>query len=346
MRIGVIGAGAGAAAAAYVLEQSRPEAEVTVLEKSGGLCGRAATRRRDAVTYDYGANYVRDADERVVELLTEGISTEGLVDIEGPIYTFDKAGTVSPGRESDHRKWTYRAGLTQVAKRLFAATDAEINRRTRVQGLSRAGDAWHLTDTDGGEWGPFDALLCNPPAPQTAALLSDAQWESGVRQELVEALEEVVFRTIWTAVLGYGSELDVPYYALVNPSKDHEVGWIAREECKPGHVPAGESVLVVQANHDWSVQHLSDSPKSITGDLAELTASVVGEERLTDPEWADDQRWRYAIPENGVDSSVVDSAAEHGLYLLGDWVAGEGRLHAALANGLETGEQVAVDLVE
>jgi predicted NAD/FAD-dependent oxidoreductase len=111
-------------------------------------------------------------------------------------------------------------------------------------------------------------------------------------------------------------------------------------------VPAGESVLVVQANHDWSVQHLSDSPKSITGDLAELTASVVGEERLTDPEWADDQRWRYAIPENGVDSSVVDSAAEHGLYLLGDWVAGEGRLHAALANGLETGEQVAVDLVE
>ncbi|MEF8973977.1 MAG: NAD/FAD-dependent oxidoreductase, partial [Haloarcula sp.] len=34
-------------------------------------------------------------------------------------------------------------------------------------------------------------------------------------------------------------------------------------------------------------------------------------------------------------------AAEHDLHFAGDWVAGEGRLHAAIRNGLETGEAIA-----
>jgi predicted NAD/FAD-dependent oxidoreductase len=60
--IGVVGAGAAAAAACYVLDGTAPDASITVLEKSGGLCGRAATRRRGDVTYDYGANYIKDDD--------------------------------------------------------------------------------------------------------------------------------------------------------------------------------------------------------------------------------------------------------------------------------------------
>lgn len=339
MEIGVIGAGAAAAAATYVLDETVPGAEITVLEKSGGLCGRAATRRRGPVTYDYGANYLKDDDQRVVELLTEQLSTEGLVTIDEPIHVFDESGAVSPGRDSDEHKWTYRDGLTTIAKRLFGRTDATVHRHTRVESL-RKGQGWHLTDTDGEAWGPFDLLLCNPPAPQTAALLRDAAWESPVRDALVEALAAVEYRTIWTAVLGYEFALDRPYYALVNPGKDHEVGWIAREECKPGHVPAGESVLVVQAGHDWSVDNLEAAPDTVTDELATLTADIMNDGRLADPDWVDHQRWRYAQPENGAASGPLDSATDHGLYLLGDWVVGEGRLHAALRNGLETGERV------
>ncbi len=84
-RIGIVGAGAAAAAAAYALEDAPENPEITVLEKSRGLCGRAATRRRDDVVYDYGANYVKSDDERVVELLTETLDTAGLVDVTEPI---------------------------------------------------------------------------------------------------------------------------------------------------------------------------------------------------------------------------------------------------------------------
>lgn len=341
--VGFVGAGAATATAAHVVDGTT-SATVSVLETSRGVCGRAATRRRDDVTYDYGANYVKDDDRRVVDLLTETLDTDGLVDVTDPIYVFDGEGRVSEGRDSDDHKWTYEDGLTQVAKRLFARTDATVHHETRAETLRRAEGQWHVEDATGREWGPFDALALNPPAPQTATLLRAAAWDDPLRADLVRAAECVPFRRIWTAVLHYPFELERPYYALVNPGNDHAIGWIAREERKPGHIPGGESLLVVQASHDWSVANGDRPPAENVERLAALTADVLGDDRLRGPDWTDHQDWRYALPEAGAPTGVVDSAREHGLYLLGDWVAGEARLHAALRNGLDVGERLAYAL--
>ncbi|MDG5759991.1 FAD-dependent oxidoreductase [Natronococcus sp. A-GB1] len=342
-RIGIVGAGVGAAGAAFALEESTDDVSVTVLEKSGGLCGRAATRRRDDVVYDYGANYLKAGDERVVELVTETLPTEGLVDIDEPVWTFDRGGAIEPGRDADDHKWTYRRGLTQLAKRLFARTDAMIHRETRVERLVRDEDAgtWTLEDAAGNPWGPYDVVLLNPPAPQTAALLESSVWESDRRESLLEAIAEVSYRRVWTGVFRYPFELDVPYYALVNTDKDHEIGWVSREECKPDHVPDGDSLLIVQANHEWSVDHYDRDPERNLAELAALTAGLLEDDRLTEPEWTDHQGWRYAIPEGGVSSDSLERAESEGLYCVGDWTAGEGRIHAALRNGLEVGERIA-----
>ena len=344
--VGIVGAGAGAAAAAFVIDRTVPDADVTVLEKSGGLCGRAATRRHDDLTYDYGANYLKSDDDRVVELITETLDDEGLVEVTEPVYTFDVDETVSPGRDADDHKWSYRRGLTQIAKRLFGRTDATVHRRTRVETVrrTRPEDRWELDDADGETHGPFDVLLLNPPAPQTAELLRTAEWDDPLRETLVEAVGDVAYGSVWTAVLRYPFALDVPYYALVNTDKEHPVGWISREECKAGHVPDGETLLVVQASGAWSTEHYDDDPAENVAALADHAADVVGDERLADPAWTDHQGWRYALPNEGVDSGPVDSARDEGLYLLGDWVAGEARLHAALANGLDVGERVAYGL--
>jgi renalase len=339
--IGFVGAGAATAAAAYVLDSALPEADITVLEKSRGVCGRAATRRRDGIHYDYGANYVKSDDERVVELLTERLDSEGLVDVTEPIYTFDASGTVSEGRDADDHKWSYERGLTQIAKRLFADTDATVEHETRAETISREGETWAVTDTDGQQWGPFDLLVLNPPAPQTAQLLADAEWDHSLRGDLETAIGDVEYRTIYTAILHYPFELDAPYYGLVNTDKAHDVGWISREECKGGHVPDGESLLIVQANNEWSVAHYDDPAEDNVAALAEMTADIMDDERLTDPDWTDSQGWRYALPEEGAPTGLLQSAGEHGLYFLGDWVAGEARLHAALRNGLDTGERIA-----
>jgi len=342
-RVGIVGAGAAAAALAYVLDGAS-DADVTVLEKSGGVCGRAATRRKHGCTYDYGANYLKSDDERVVELVTETLDDDGLVDTRGPVYVFDRDGTVSEGRDADEFKWSYEAGLTQIAKRLFGGTDATVHRRTRVETVRRGDGTWTLVDTDGPAWGPFDAVVLNPPAPQTADLLRSADWDADARGALADAAAAVDYRAVWTALLHYPFEVERPYYGLVNTDKDHEVGWVSREECKPGHVPDGESLLVVQANHGWSVDNYDRDPAANVAELADLTADIVGDERLAEPDWTDHQGWRYALPEGAVASGPVDSAEAQGLYCVGDWVAGEGRLHAALRNGLETGERLAYAL--
>ena len=370
--IGIVGAGAGASAAAFVVANAAPDANVTIFEKSGGLCGRAATRRHDDLTYDYGANYLKSDDERVVDVITETLDTEGLVDVTEPIHTFEADGEVTPGRDADEHKWSYRRGLTQIAKRLLDRTDATVHRRTRVETIRRiegdsdggSGDSdsdgggdgsgdnrdaggdgrWELVDADGETWGPFDVLLLNPPAPQTADLLRDAEWESPLRERLVDAVGDVEYRTVWSAVLHYPFAIDVPYYAVVNTDKEHAIGWISREECKAGHVPDGETLLIVQANHEWSVEHYDDDPAANVSALAEHAADIMDDDRLGDPAWTDHQGWRYAQPEAGVARGPLDSAQKADLYLLGDWVAGEGRLHAAIANGLDVGEKVVYGL--
>ncbi|AQL44169.1 NAD/FAD-dependent oxidoreductase [Halorientalis sp. IM1011] len=336
--IAIVGAGAAGAGAAYALADA--DASVTVFEKSGGVCGRAATRRREGCRYDHGANYVKADDERVTELVTDGLDTEGLVDIAEPVWVFDADGEISEGRDADDHKWTYETGITQLAKRLFGATDASVENGVRISEPVRENDGWRLYDTDHEDLGHFDAVLLTPPAPQTADLLGSANWEHRLCRELREAVAVIPYRTIVSAVLHYPFELDQPYYALVNTDDDHDVGWVSREECKDGHVPDGESLLIAQMSPDWSVDHYDDADGAITATAAERVAELLDDERLADPDWTDTQHWRYALADDGVDAGTVDRAAEHGLYLAGDWVAGEARVHAALRNGLETGERI------
>ena len=338
-KVGVIGAGGGGAAATYVIDGTT-DAEVTVFEKSRGVCGRAAARRRDGRVYEYGANYLKGDDKRVNELVTEEFD-EGLVEVQGPIWTFDRDGNVSEGRNGDESRWTYEDGITRLAKHLFGATDAAVERETRIEDIRRE-DGWRLTDDEGKEYGPFEAVVLNPPAPQTAELLRGTGVEAVDR--LGEAAREVPYRTVWTAVLGYSFEVDVPYYALINTDDEHDVGWVSREGCKPGHVPEGESLLIVQAAPDWSERRYDAPPEENIKTLAEKTAELMGDERLTDPDWTDHQGWRYALADDAVRAGAVQDAADEGVYATGDWVAGEARLHAAVRDGLETGERVSYGL--
>ncbi|WP_254271031.1 NAD(P)/FAD-dependent oxidoreductase [Haloarcula marina] len=338
-KLAIVGAGAAGAAATYALRET--PIEVTVLEKSRGVCGRAATRRKNDCTYEYGANYIKADDERVAELVTETLPSDGLVDIEEPIYAFDRSDEIREGREADEHKWTYETGITQLAKRLFAETDATVENGVRVETLHRLDDGWRVVDDEGTDRGRFDGVLLTPPAPQTADLLGEAKWDHDHCREFRQAIASVPYRTVVAGILHYPFELDVPWYAAVNTDKDHDIGWVAREECKDGHVPGGESLLLVQMNEPWSVANYDERPDRMLDAIAERTARLVGDERLTDPDWTDYQHWRYSQPEAQVDREAIAPASDHDLFFAGDWVAEEARVHAAVRNGLEVGEAIA-----
>jgi len=339
----IVGAGLAGVGIAYRLRDE--PVEVTILEKSRGVGGRAATRRRNDCRYDHGANYLKDSDGRTDELVRE-LGDEGLVDIDQPIWTFDADGEVTPGDRQEAHKWTWTEGITQFAKRLLDRTDATVNKATRVDGLSRTAEGWTLSDTDGGSHGPFEQVVLTPPAPQTAELLAsttidDEASTDGVTDQLAaatDAVGEVPYRTIRTFVLQYPFAVDRPYYALINTDRDHPIGWLARESCKRGHVPDGESLLIVQMAPDWSTDYYDDPLESAAEEVAEMVAELLDDDRLVEPGWVDDQGWRYAQPNAGLDNVTVSDLREHGLYVAGDWLVGEGRAHKAFWNGVDVGE--------
>ncbi|MFC4357449.1 NAD(P)/FAD-dependent oxidoreductase [Halobium salinum] len=349
--LAIVGAGPAGVGAAYALRDA--DVDVTILEKSRGVCGRAATRRRNDCRYDHGANYVK-ADDRTDDLLRE-LGEDGLVDVELPVWTFTSDGAISAGDEErgDAHKWTWETGITQLAKRLLDRTDATVERETRVEAVERVETGgvdgvegardewgWHLADTDGEAHGPFDALVLTPPAPQTAALLAATHWQSEHLPALREAVGSVSYRPTLSAILHYPFELDRPWYGLVNVDKDHDVGWLSREECKRGHVPDGETLLVVQLGAEWSDEHYDDPEGAVVDAAAAKAATLLDDDRLADPDWTDLQRWRYAQPNEGADADVLRRGEVDGLYFAGDWVVGEGRVHRALWNGYEVGERI------
>jgi len=335
--IAVVGAGVAGAGVAYALRDD--DVTVTVFEKSRGVSGRAATRTRHGCTYDYGANYVRTDDEWLLGVL-DGVAATGRVDIDPPVRPFDGDGTIGTSDESEAAKWTYVDGIAHLGTALLSATDATVHRETHVDTLVRAGDHWEIHDANGHDWGNYDAIVLTPPAPQTADLLGQARWAHNDRRRLRKTIESVPYRTVISTVLHYPFELDVDCYALVNTDKTHDVWWLSREECKPEHVPDGESLLIVQLSPDYSAEHFHDPASDLIDDVAAITAALLDDDRLADPDWHDYQHWRYSQPEAGVDGDGLARGTEHDLYFAGDWVAGEGRVQQALRSGLETGASV------
>ena len=341
----IVGAGLAGVGIAYRLRDE--PVDVTILEKSRGVGGRAATRRRNGCHYDHGTNYIKDSDGRTNALVRD-LGEEGLVDIEEPVWTFDGDGEISPGDRQETHKWTWADGITQFAKRVLNNTDATVHKSTRVDGLYKSADGWTLSDTDGDSHGPFEQVVLTPPAPQTAELLASTtvDGDSAVATALetaTDAVREVPFRTVRTVVLQYPFEIDRPYYALVNTDSEHPIGWLARESCKDGHVPDGESLLIVQMAPDWSTAHYDDPLDSAADEVAELVADLLDDDRLAEPGWVDDQGWRYAQPDAAPDDEAVGALREQGLYVAGDWLVGEGRAHKAFWNGVDVGEEIVED---
>ncbi|GAA0235140.1 NAD(P)/FAD-dependent oxidoreductase [Haladaptatus pallidirubidus] len=333
--VAVVGAGVAGLGVAYAL---RDEASVTLFEKSGRVGGRAATRERTDCVYDTGANYVKSDDDRVSRVIRE--LSNGLVDVEKPVWTFDADENISEGRDENAAKWTYRSGIGTLGEKLLDASGATIRTDTRVVGI-RKDDGWYVEDGDGNEYGSCDELVLTPPAPLTASLLEFAEWDDDeTARELRRHVGHVPYRTILSVALHYPFEIDRSYYALVNTDKEHEIGWLARESCKPGHIPDGESLLIVQMAPNWSAEHYDREDSEIVAAAADRVADLLSDHSLSAPNWFDVVRWRDALPDSGADPGVLRRAEDENLRFAGDWVSGDGRVHRALGNGLDVGERI------
>lgn len=326
-------------AAAFALHEAA--VDVTLFEKSRGVSGRAATRRRNGVHYDHGANYIKPHNDRVRDLLQAMLPASGLVTIDPPVWTFDEAGTRAPGDDRDGEKWTYRSGISTVGKLLVEASGATLHRQTRVARVEVQDEGWALWDVNETSLGLFDAVLLTPPAPQTIDLLAASSLPDPLEERLRNALEPADYRSQFSIVLCFAEPLPrpEPWYALVNTDGEHDIAWLSVEDDKPGHVPEGSSVLVVQMAPGWTQAHYDDALEDLVEAVVPLVESLTGW-TLPPPAWTDRQRWRYALPNAQADVEALQAGEPHGLFVAGDALVGKGRVSQALEKGLDVAGRI------
>jgi predicted NAD/FAD-dependent oxidoreductase len=366
-QVAIIGAGAAGCAAAWALRDA-PVA-CTLVEKSRGPTGRAATRRRDGRRYDHGANYFRTPTDRLRRLVTEQLPTDRLVDLAAAVWRFtppgaddgsggdgpdgDAAPTLHLAAPDDAPMWTYDGGISHLGRLLLDAAGAPTLRlQTRLERLARRADGWHLTMTDGATDGPYDAVLLTPPAPQARALVAASAMDDALRDRLTTALGAARYARQFTFVYGYDRRLARPdaLYGLraEDPAAAPVVAWVGFEDAKPGRVPAGASLLVVQTAPGWTDAHFEDDRDALAAAVRPHVDALLAAAPLAldapPPAWHDHHRWRYSLPTAPADADALEDAAPDGLFFAGDAIAGTGRVSRALASGLDAAARLQAHL--
>lgn len=315
--IAIIGAGPAGSLCARVLADSGHT--VSVLDKGRGAGGRLSTRRRGAAHFDHGAQFLTLRSPELAPYAAGWRSAGALAPWEGPFGTLGADGF----RASDppDPRWVGVPGMSGLVKAIQGDLPVQFGvRASKVEGTTV-----HLED--GSRREGFDRVVVAAPAPQAAAL---------VEGPLSEALGAVRFAPCLVALLDLGADRDLGFAAA--RVGDGPLGWVARNQTKPGR-PAGEH-LVLHATPAWSREHLEEDPAAsatmLWAALQRLVPGLTGAQ----PTHFGAHRWRYALVEQPVGQPFL---RDGDVFACGDGLLG-GRIEDALLSGKAAAEAVLASL--
>ena len=173
----IIGGGFAGLSAAYFLH--RAGKDVTLLEWSRGLGGRASTRNVGYRTMDCGAQRIDLSPLSTNQLETEARALLRAVAVErgvlqhtvpfpGPVFRFD-GRSIMTGQQVDVPNWSYlEGGMTILADSLVK--DIPVRTHTRISDIVFEKDGYQLRNQRG-ETTPSDGIVIALPAPYALAML-------------------------------------------------------------------------------------------------------------------------------------------------------------------------------
>lgn len=308
--IAIIGAGIAGITLARAIS---PAANVTIFEKSRGLGGRMANRRREGFAFDHGAQYFTARSPAFRSIAQDAVEAGHAGIWPRAVHTLRADGLVTDSPPPEPR-YIGLPGMSGLANGL--AEGLRIRKEATVAALKRTEHGWALTDSEGQDLGHFDLVLSTAPAPQTIRLLPEAF--SGR-----EALARVRMSGCFTLMIG----LDEPLHLDFNAARieDGVLSWIAVEGSKPGR--GEKEALTIHSRNDWAEANLERDRDEVK---SEMLASLKRLLRLdvSTAAWIDLHRWRYANVEKPVGRPFIFDEAL-GLGACGDWCLGN-RVEAAV----------------
>ena len=305
--IAIIGAGVAGLAAAECLR--RKGASVTIFEKSQGVGGRMATRRRDGHSFDHGAQYLT-------------ARTPGFMD---ELRRWQETGSADVWFDN---KFVGVPSMTALAQEL--ALKSEVVFGQQISRLHRNESGWSLEAEDESETrygkAKYGAVVLAIPAPQALALSQSAGIDLPELERPVYAPCLAMMASFESATIGVPDRLS---------PDDPVVMWLARNSSKPGRASAPET-FVVHATPEWSRRYLNHTPEEIGDLLLEAFYRLTGERQK--PTILMGHRWRYALVEDALRQPCVwrDDVR---LGACGDWCLGP-RVESAFESGVAMAGQL------
>ena len=302
MDVAVIGAGMTGLTAARALAQAG-RAPV-VFEKSRGLGGRIATRRRDGgLSFDHGA-LCADARNPGFAAELDALTAAGAA---AP-WDVPDAGCAGPCHVG-------LPGMSGLVKPIASGLDIRLSQE--VQAVRPAPGGLTLDTADGARIFA-NQVVCAVPAPQAARILAQVP---GVAR----ALDGVRVRPCYTLLAGFGAPLDTRA-GLLRPAAG-PLETVLRNSTRPGRDTTPDA-WVAHATAGWSRDHLELDRPDAARLLYQAFAEVLGI-ALPDPVYCEAHRWRYGFTETPLGQPCLNFGA---LVVAGDWCLG-----ARIEDGYDSG---------
>ncbi|EKF60863.1 hypothetical protein QWE_03693 [Agrobacterium albertimagni AOL15] len=318
--IAIIGAGIAGITLARNLSA---HADVTIFEKSRGLGGRMANRRREGFSFDHGAQYFT-ARSPAFKAAAEQAVAQGHASIwPKAVHALKADGLVTDTRPTEPR-YIGLPGMSGFANGLAEGLD--IRKEATVARLAASRDDWVLTDNEDKDLGRFDLVISTAPAPQTIRLMPEAFSAHA-------ALKAVEMSGCFTLMIGLDAPLAPGFEAA--RIEDHVLSWIAVEASKPGR--SEKTALTIHSRNDWAEANLERDRGEVQAEMLESLKRLLGRDFST-AAWLDLHRWRYANVEKPAGQPFLFDPAL-GLGACGDWCLGN-RVEAAAESATALSEML------
>lgn len=307
-KIAVIGAGPAGLACATSLRAHGVRA--TIYEKSRGIGGRVATRRRNGFQFDHGAQFLWvDADDPVLAAARGA----GGAAPWGAAVTDD--GVVP---------WVGTPRMKDVLRPLAAGY--EIRFSSEVVGLLRKSAGWSVETTDGAEI--YASVAIAAPAPQILRFLD------GGEHALRHTLARVAFEPSHALMIAFDERPNWPDIIRDPPGP---FALLVRDTSKPGRLAPPET-FVAHTTPAWSAGWVDADAGAICEELKSALRTAMGP--LPTVLYASAHRWRFsqAIEPLGAPfAATTDGSVLAG----GDWALGRN-----IEQALQSGRAMAQSIVE
>ena len=327
MRIAVIGAGLAGLSFVTSLGGS-DKADISVFEKSLGVGGRLATRRRDDFQFDHGAQFFTCRSNSLKELLSNQDTADSISEWQPKLVTL-KADSKPFKRSWFEPHYVGSPTMTALPKMLASQCDVKLG--TRVTRIDRVGTQWQLVGDNESSLGHYDWVVSAMPAPQATDLFSD-------RFEHAERLKSVEMSPCFALMLALRQMPKLNFGAAI--VQESPIVWIADNSAKPNR-PQNASLLV-HSDNSWAKQHLEESLEFVEDKLLSALSDLIPI-RPTDILHTSLHRWRYAKVElEAGENFLIDEKA--GLATIGDWCRGN-RAEDAFLSGAALADHFGSELL-